>query len=290
MKRSILLFTAVAGIFYLTLSSYEDGPAIPGGQGNRTGSSGGTPTCSGVGCHGANITTTSISISLTDKVSGKAGTGHYVGGRSYVVALAASNSTAVKYGFQASIVKAVNQQAGTLAPGANQHLFTAGSGSTLVTGVEHSQPINVAAGSGGLAVISFDWTAPPAGMGQLTLYAIVNATNGNSQADASDHATPVTFPLSEWPASVSELSDDIKITAYPNPATSQFNLRFEGAERGQYTVKVIDLTGRQVYSEDIAVNGSQASTTIQSANWASGLYFAQVTKDGAQRMIAISKQ
>ena len=296
MKRSILLFTAVTGIFYLTLTSYQTGPGVTlsaSDSPNRTGSTtGALNNCSSpIGCHGAIDQVTGISLTLTDaNTNHHTSAGRFIAGQQYngVLTLSNTNNNPAKYGFQLTTVRGLDQQAGVLAPGNNQHTFTVGSGSTQITGIEHSNPL-VAVNPGGILGIPFTWTAP-ADTAPVKFYIIVNAVNGDGVPGSDDHATTKIITLNSQLASVSELSEHIRITAYPNPATERVSLKFEDAEKGSSNVKVIDITGRMVYSTNLMVSGSMTSTTIETGNWAKGLYFAQIVKDGAQRMIAVAKQ
>ena len=296
MKRSVLLFSAITGIFYLTLTSYQTGPGIiltSSDSPNRTGSStGGLNNCSSPnGCHGTVDQITGISLTLTDaNTNHHTAAGRFIAGQQYngVLTLSNVNNNPAKYGFQLTTARALDQQAGVLAPGNNQHMFTVGSGSTQIIGIEHSNPLD-AINPGGILGIPFSWTAP-ADTAPVKFYIIVNAVNGDGVPDAGDHATTKIITLNSQLASVPELSEQISITAFPNPATEKVSLKFEDAEKGSYEVKVIDITGRLVYSNNLAVSAGTTSTTIETGNWSGGLYFAQIGKDGAQRVIAVAKQ
>lgn len=282
MKKSILLFTLAAGLGIFTLSSYESGPA-QNAQGNRTGS-GSNPTCGAVGCHGANNTNTTITLTLNDQTTGQLVT-KYTPGKIYIVTIGGSNSGASKFGFQLTGVKAANTnaQAGSFTQGTQTQVVPVNPWQV----VEHSSPL----GSNGTFSTTFTWAAPVTGTGPVTFYTIVNAVNGNGSADAGDHATTKSFNYDEnTTSSVAELSQDIKIVAYPNPATDRLSFNFENATTGTYNIAVLDITGKIVHTQDVNIGSAAATVSIESANWNAGIYFARVTKDGALRMIPVVKQ
>jgi hypothetical protein len=208
--------------------------------------------------------------------------GKYKPNTVYTVSLGGTNTTAAKFGFQITAKKAAGQ-AGSFIAGSNTHTFTSGG----LTGVEHSSPITIVSTTATMP--SFTWTAPT-GTGDVTFGVIMNAVNGNGNADAGDHASTATFLFHEYnPASVAELSEKIKISAYPNPAVSNVNLKFEDADKGSYNISVVDMRGVPVFAKDAIIN-STGSVSIDAGNWAPGMYFVQIEKDEARRVIPIAKQ
>lgn len=286
MKRSILLFTAAASLGYFTLTSYQSGPAAQG-EGNRTGS-GGNATCSGGSCHGANNTSTTIQIFLTETATGTQVTnGKYKPQTSYTVILGGGNSAgATRYGFQLTAVNGTNTDAGAFTASGNLHTVK-NSSTGNITVVEHSVGIS---GAATFNVPSFVWVSPVAGSGTVTFHAIVNATNASGTADNGDHASTATFVFTEQANAVSDLSENIRITAYPNPVASQMSLKFEDAEIGNYTVIVSDLSGKVLCQQNLDVKNTQAQMYLDASGWASGMYLTTIFKDGAQRVLPVVKQ
>jgi uncharacterized protein (DUF2147 family) len=287
MMKSTLLFTAAAGLTYLSLTSYSTGPAAGNPSvGNRTGTGGVTANCSGSGCHGSIDPNLYIYFIMKEVGGSNVTNGQYKPGKQYEININPKYPTnpTSKMGFQLTAVKASNNTdvLGAIPPPPNTHITTVNNIKVL----EHDIPL----GGAGQASVTFTWTAPSAGTGKVAFHVIANAVNNNGIADVDDRASVGYWEYNEGPASVTELSKDIKITAYPNPSSDYFHLRFEEAETGSYTVNVIDFTGRKVYSQEVAIKTSRANMTIPVAAWASGAYFAQIVKDGAQRMIAISRQ
>jgi len=281
MKRSFLLFTAVAGLGYVTLSSYSSGPAN-GGAGNRTGSPGSNGTCASAGCHSALSANTTGQFMVAEASSPTVPVTSYIAGHTYVIAVTGNNANKPNFGFQAIALKQSNNtQAGTItATDAKTHVA---SGFSAL--IEHNQPI----GKAGVGyAVTFNWVAPAAGTGAVKLYGIINAVNGDGTSNGDEPSNAFNTTLTETLVSVKDIASNVKITAFPNPAVNDVNIKFENAENGIYTVKVMDVTGRTIQTEQVNISGS-GSIVLQTANWASGLHFAQVMKDGAQRMIPIVK-
>ncbi len=284
MKRSGLLFTAIAGMAYLMITGYSSGPAR-GGLGNHTGS-GTNNACSGSGCHGANNNSTTITLQLTEQATGQPVTnGKYKPGAAYSVALGGTNAAAQRFGFQVTSVGAGNAQAGLLSsPSANQYdVVDVGT----IQVMEHKQR----QGAPGSFNIQFNWTAPAAGAGTVTFHSIVNAVNNNFSADAGDHASTVAVSFEEEViTSVKELSRNIQLTAYPNPTSGAVHLTIDNATTGHCMINIIDMTGKRIYTKMVQVSERQPNVVVDANAWAPGLYFAQVIKEGAQHTITVIKQ
>jgi len=280
MKRSILLFTALAGMAYLTLTSNKNGPTGP--TGDRTGSplSGGK-TCTE--CHSGGTGITTAQIIVKDQLGNPVT--QYKPGLQYDIVISGNNTTNLpKFGFQFVALKSGNLQAGTYVTSAPVKQTPKGTPS--VTYVEHINPIDPVSGYN----TTFAWFPPSVGSGTVTMYAMLNAVN-NDNSQAGDTPSPaLTLTLTEFNTSVSELSQNIRITAYPNPAVDKVSLQFEDAENGLYSVSVFDLAGRKMHNEELQVNSKNANISIPTTSWTAGMYYAQVMKDGAQRMIPVVKQ
>ena len=198
-KRNVTLFL-IAGISSLALMSYKTGPALNGydctgaetGLGNPTG-------CSGASCHGTSATT-GIAIAIEVDSTGGVPVTQYAPGLTYTIKITGTNNTAnilPKYGFQVCAIKGTVAaptpvNAGTLQSAglpAGVAYRPASPGNYVANIVEHSSPLNPATGTGGNGttyVQSFTWTAPAAGTGSVSVWAVLNAVNNdnnNSNAD-----------------------------------------------------------------------------------------------------------
>ena len=283
MMRSILLFTSAAFLGYLSLSSYKNGAANAANIDRTGGPLSGGQTCGAVGCHSGGAGTVTGQIFVKDQTSGDTVT-QYLPGTIYQVVVSGSGGSFSKFGFQVVALTSSNQKAGSVktvvAPVRKSNIG-------LIEYVEHNTLIDP---SGGLYTASYIWEAPPSGAGQISFYGIINAVNNNNSTSGDKPSAPFSTVLSEAPTSVSELSPNIRIAAYPNPTASNLRLKFEDAPRGRYTVSIFDVAGRKMYYEELEVVSGSEHVNIPSSGWVSGVYYTQVMKEGAQRMIPIIKQ
>ncbi|MBW7912886.1 MAG: T9SS type A sorting domain-containing protein, partial [Taibaiella sp.] len=69
--------------------------------------------------------------------------------------------------------------------------------------------------------------------------------------------------------SIEEVAEKINYKVYPNPAGNTLNIRIDDvAETEQATIRIFDITGRQVYTNTT----SQQVTSINTSAWAKGVY------------------
>ncbi len=304
MKKRALLFTAVIGIGYLSLTSSTSGAGIGSGY-NCTGSEtglGNAAGCasSGSGCHSTTVTagiTTLVeldSAGVTTSTSGA--TGHYKPGFTYTVKITGTNTTSAtlpKFGFQASCIKGSTAvttpvNAGTWGTVTTPLRNTTAIASSFVCNmVEHRTPINattLGGATGGTYVVSFTWTAPAAGTGTVSIWSILNAVNGNNNADAADKWNTATMVLNELPTSTASVATvtNNSFNVYPNPVVNTLNV--QSNNNGAFSVKVFDLNGRLIITEQ------QNVTTINTTDWAQGLYQVVVSQNENVQVIPVVKQ
>ncbi len=79
------------------------------------------------------------------------------------------------------------------------------------------------------------------------------------------------------PVNTYDLEDNNNITLFPNPTTNDFNILFDKAINGKLNVKVLNVQGQEVISQ----NFTQANETIKigGKELPSGIYFVKVTTD-----------
>ena len=283
MKRSILLFSFTAGILFISLSSYQSGPAA-GGEGNRT-TSGTNATCGG-GCHGANNTNTVITLTLKDGAT-TVTNGMYKANTLYTVTIAAANSTApvpAKYGLQLTAVNATGGQAGILTASGALHTSNFSTGGLTV--VEQSSAIIATAGSATMP--SFSWLSPAAGTDSVAFHVIVNAVNGDNIQDAGDHASTAKFSFTREPLAIDEFFDDIEVTAFPNPVRGNLNVRL-GATTKSAAVSLVSINGTTILRQLIS-EADKGEVTIDMLDYPSGLYFLHIAEGNIKRMLPVVKE
>lgn len=167
-----ILFAAIMA--YVVLSSRTTGPAF-NGLGNRTGSPGSNGTCGG--CHsGGAFTNPSISIVVKNSLGNTVTS--YVPGQTYTLEYTASaGGSPVGYGMQSLILNSSNTATGTM--------VSALTPNTRVVSSTFVEQTNVQANG----FFSATWTAPAAGTGTATVYAITLAVNDNNNTNG-DIASP----------------------------------------------------------------------------------------------------
>jgi len=288
MKKRILFFGGVA-ILALSLSSYSDGP---GNHASLNCTAGGGPgNCAGSGCHSPNTTNTTTQLVVSNTMGGPEIT-KYTPGATYYVALTGTNSASLPgYGFQVAAVTAGNIQAGSFIIGSitDQHTTSfIGAGSVQL--IENKRIIPYTSGPG-VYETDFQWTAPVAGKGTVTLYSILLAADGDGTeaGDQANAATPVA--IDEAGASdVNEVGNDFAITAYPNPVRDKLQLKMTGASNGIYTLSVYDMTGKQIARNILPVSSRDIKIDINANDWATGIYQLQIIGHGLQRSMPILKK
>jgi hypothetical protein len=297
MNKKVLVFTLVAGLGYLGFSSYTSGPAQNGydctgaetGLGNPTG-------CGGGGCH-SNSATANIGVTITVDSANSTPVTKYVGGMTYTVTISGINngSTSLpKFGFQtAAITGSVAVSSPTNAGTWQQtglptgtHYRAAAAGNYVCNIVEHSTPNSATTGTGGTGttyVKSYTWTAPAAGTGTVSIWGALNAVNGNNNNDANDLWNTNHVVLTEETATnavANVTANDVKV--YPNPVHGTLNIELANTNS---TVNVYSLNG-QLMTTQIA---TAQHTSINTGNWANGMYEVEIVNGNSRHISTIVK-
>jgi len=304
MKKNLFVLSIAICFLGIVLISYEHGPAHDAGL-NRTGSQGGAANCNGGGCHGPNVTTTIVSLIVTD-AAGAAVTS-YVPGTIYNVTLHGHNTASAvctKFGFQVSATLSSLEQAGS---------FTALSGSNTravsLSGlqiIEHKNPLSDSADN--YSVAHFTWTAPAAGSGSVTFYSIINAVGGDGDDEGDDDGgddddddddeggsggyypnTGANVVLAESGGGSSTLvsnvnyNDDINI--YPVPFTNEINVIMRQAG----VINIYAANGVLVCHTEVYASASGA-TRIRTVDMSAGVYYAEIIKGNEHIVRTIVKR
>lgn len=101
MFKNKLILTAIAGMVYITMTSYHGGAAAEGSL-NRTGAAGSTPGCAGSGCHTGTTPAATAKIYI-DSVGGVPVT-KYTPGKTYTIRLVGKHSVNTEFGLQFAAV------------------------------------------------------------------------------------------------------------------------------------------------------------------------------------------
>lgn len=287
MKKQFLLLAGVASLA-LALSSYSDGP---GNHASLNCTSGGGPgNCSGSGCHSGNTTNTTVQLTISATLGGPEITKYTPNATYYVKLTGVNGSSMPGFGFQVAAVSSGNIQAGSFIIGSASDQHTTpliGTGNVQL--IENKRLIPYNSGPG-VYETDFEWNAPVAGKGTVTLYSLLLAADGDGTAagDQPNEAPPVA--ISEAGANdIYELSKKVSITAYPNPVQNKLQLNFSDAANGLYSIKAYDISGRTLMSRNIELNSNIATQYINTTSWAAGIYQLQIIGNDLQRTMTIIK-
>jgi hypothetical protein len=81
----------------------------------------------------------------------------------------------------------------------------------------------------------------------------------------------LSFPQNPLTAIKNLINDEAGFNIYPNPVKDQFALVFDKPVLGEMTIRIIDMTGKEVYTKNSDSFGI-SNTYIQTSSWNSGLY------------------
>lgn len=98
--------------------------------------------------------------------------------------------------------------------------------------------------------------------------------------------------LTVWATSVNDVNVSANtMTIYPNPASSQINVRFDFGKNATAALAVRDILGKVVYQQDLGKNlAGEKEFTIDASNFASGLYFVELTANEAKKVARVTVQ
>ena len=307
MKKSNILLLAVMAICALFLTSYESGPAHHSGL-DCTGAEtdNGNPTgCSTGNCHG-NTATTGIVVTLELDSAGTPVTS-YKGGLNYTVKLTGTNTTTntePDFGFQMACITGSTPSASPVNAGTWQQsglptgvrYSPAQSGSFMANVVEHSTALSATSGTGGsgtVYTVSVNWTAPAAGTGTVSIWAVLNATDGLDVASGFlDFWNTKTLVLQEdtsTATSINATGNELAVNIYPNPTTDFVEVELNNAAYGPCSINAYDAEGRKVLSAVKETEGNSTKAVLNTGNWQAGIYLLQITQGSNQKVIRLVK-
>ncbi len=286
MKKRILLFTAIAGMTYVTLSS-NSGGATTGGN-FRSGAKSTSTTCGGAGCHGTGGGPTVV---ITVDSAGGVPVTKYSPGKTYTIKITGTGTSQPKFGIQFAVVSGTGAAQvstgtlGTLPSTVMKH--TAG-------GLDYVEQMGaITATTPGTYTVQIPWTAPTSTtLGDITMYCTINAVNGGGSADVLDVSGNVSkvMKMNMLPNSVATAVQNMEVKAFPNPATNNMNLQLDNAQPGTYSVQVFSLGGKVVANENITVTTANNTLNLNTGNWAAGTYMVSVENNGSRKVIPVVKQ
>ena len=256
MRLPTFSLALAAGAACLYLSSYSSGPAAN----NNDATSSGLRGSSCGSCHRGGNYGTATTLELLDGTG--AAVDAYRPGETYTMRVSIGTSSAPGgFGFHVLAVDADVQQAGTYGTPPTDTRLSELSGRTYF---EQRRRLTD-------ATHEIAWTAPAAGTGEVTVYAVGNAVNGNSgtSGDEPDEAI-VTFAeagasavqRTAWPAGLRAFS----------PEAGTLKLLPDVAAADNYRVDVVSASGQAVASGRVL-----AQAPLSFPGLAAGLYVVRLT-------------
>ncbi len=274
MKKNLHAILVICCLLSVTvLSGYSGGPAATVNRGFTGAPSAGGGTEGNCGsCHnGGDFGTTELEITLV--TGGDTLNGSYVPGALHTVTVAISGDDGADpagYGFQAQFLQdADNVQAGTMSnPGARTQV------SDLDNGRSYAEHTSVNPNNS----FTFDWTAPPAGTGEVTLYAVGNQVDGGGGTNNDNGSTqPTVIDLTEGVvSSVARTNSQIPFTLAPNPATEHTSLSVDLGRQGSYELKIMNALGRVIQQKTYTLDAGANEVNIELNDLSRGVYIVSL--------------
>lgn len=287
MKIRLPLFFLLACIGLLTLFGNKNGRASQSGKGN-TGAPGdetfnGTPyTCAG--CHNDGVFNPIISISVLD--TGDLAITHYTPGRLYTarVTINASGTNLFGYGFQMIALRDTGNIDLDGFSDVNPNNYKI---ATISNGRTYAEHANISSSN----TFNVRWTAPVAGTGSVTFYAAGNAVNGNGN-DNGDGATSTALQLLEN-ITLSDGGDVAQTAAalrvLPNPVDDMAQIQINLPNAGKYRLAVYQPSGKLQWMTEQNLPSGENTSTLNTENWPSGIYFVTITSPKYSKTVKILK-
>lgn len=135
---------------------------------------------------------------------------------------------------------------------------------------------------------NYTWSVPPGATivsGQGTTHITVDymgATSGNVSVTAENGCgvSPArSLSIVVNPCRVNnrgEVEFTPELSVYPNPATSQFTISFETTNNSPYTIRILDITGREVLYRNRMANTGRNNEIFDVADLPRGIYLAEI--------------
>ena len=113
----------------------------------------------------------------------------------------------------------------------------------------------------------------------------VTSRAANACGMSSAKSKPVTISCRLEQVMQTKTLSDVQL--YPNPAKDKTTLKFNNEQAGDYTISLIETTGRVVYnSTGVALEGENL-VELNLADYAKGIYMMQMIRNGEQQMLRL---
>ncbi|MCC6251166.1 MAG: T9SS type A sorting domain-containing protein [Bacteroidia bacterium] len=256
---------AVMGFIIFSTTAYTNNA----GKAGYTGSPGET-TCRN--CHNSfnlNEGDGSISISSPDLTGWE-----YQPGTTYTINVTVRKPGVSKYGFGFEALLSSGANGGLINTSSSNNAKTMSasiSGNTRTNAV-HKQPNNTGADS---LVFTFNWTAPAAGTGDVTFYAVGNATN-SSNTNAGDYIYSTSLIVTEATGTAIKSPQTENLSIYPNPAKDVIKLTLPQQFKIEKSVLSIFDSKGKLYYQNNEFKSLYPEESFDISFLPSGIYFIKI--------------
>jgi Secretion system C-terminal sorting domain len=280
MKKLFILVPLLSiAVFCTTLNFNKAYSHESGGDAGFAGvpSIGGGETCgSGTGCHAnaSAVSTTGINVSSTVPSAG------YIAGSTYtvtIIANAPAGFTAPVIGFSATPRKANGTLAGVMVVTNSTRTKLNG---TAQYATHKFAGIPATANSN---TFSFDWTAPVAGSGAITLYVATIYGNGDG-SENNDRAGKTNISIPEA-SSVGLNNATIALSnlyIYNNKDKNAIQVNFDLVNSSKTYISVIDINGKIVSkTERYDLTSGKNEIALNTNSFSKGVYLVNIAMENA---------
>ncbi len=269
MKKVLLSLVVALGLVVLLTSELAYSGGSPGA---KTGSPGdGNANCTQ--CHAGSAST------VTGWVTSTIPTGGYVPGETYTVTVTGTHTGVEKFGFEVTAENNQNTKTGTFTITNSTETKLTNSNNAVTQKSGGTSP------AGTSKSWSFDWTAPDAGVGDVTFYTAVNAANGNGST-AGDVIYLSSLTVEE---NTTTGIDDNKfkdaVSVYPVPFNNQISIVVKDGMNAEQ-INLYNSTGALVNS--VKVRGKSGDKiNMNTGNLEAGVYILNIIGTNGEQ---VSKQ
>lgn len=285
-KLNAIKFAVIGISGYLLVCGYHGGAGSNGYDctGAETGLGNAAGCASGGGCHAPSVTA-AITVAIELDSAGGKPTKYYIGGGTYTVKMTGTNTgstTLPDFGFQLASIKGsaavtTPTNEGTFTATTNTHIAPATQYNVVVM-AEQSTTLKATSGTGGKGttyVESFSWKAPAKGTGTISIWGVVNAVNGNGNADAGDLWNTNHIVINELtPTGIDALSQNNETNVYPNPFSSHTTFSLQN-EVTNGSITLYDISGKE--AKQVTFSGK--TVDIERGTLPSGIYFYNIVSE-----------
>lgn len=264
----LLLLTSFAWVGSIISNSGGPDPGYAGGGPN-------TKDCTS--CHNGTANTGPANVAITSDIPA---TG-YLPANMYTITVSISNDSINKFGFETTTkIVGGNRSAGTIVITDTTNTQMKSDSVGRYQYAMHT--LDGTSGTGGNSW-SYNWEAPVAGTGDITLFAALLGANGKDST-AGDNTYTLSTTFSENSASaIDGLSQIDEVNIYPTVVNDLFNIDMMITQAVDLGIRVSDLSGKVVYEvKDFAYNGNY-SKQISASEWGSGLYLLSISNGTQQK-------